>query len=92
MEYDFFRMYSQYLILYAPQSGLNYNNSENKKSVLPQYRKNIYTRELVDFILEQIENGVKTKTQIIEEYRIPKTTLYKWLNKYNNQKKQDLKQ
>ncbi|BAP30991.1 uncharacterized protein CHSO_1954 [Chryseobacterium sp. StRB126] len=87
LEYDFFRLYSQYLILYAPQ-GSNYNKAGDKKSSLPYYRKNIYTKEIVDFILEQLENGIKTKLQIIEEYRIPKSTLYKWINKYNNLKKE----
>lgn len=84
LKYDFFRIYSQHLILYAPQASTHYNNPANKKSSLPSYRKNIYTKEMVDFILEQIENGDKTKSQIIEEYRIPKTTLYKWINKYNH--------
>lgn len=87
LEYDFFRLYSQYLILYAPPARADYIRNENTKSKLPQYRKNIYTRELVDFILEQIEDGNKTKVQIIEEYRIPKSTLYKWQNKYQQAKK-----
>jgi DNA invertase Pin-like site-specific DNA recombinase len=41
---------------------------------------------VVDFILELINTGEKTSVQITEEYRIPKTTLYKWLNKYNIEK------
>lgn len=84
LEYDFFRLYSQHLILYAPQSA-NDKNSENKnKSKLPTFRKNIYTREVIDFILELYNSGEKTKNQIIEEYKIPKTTFYKWLKKYNS--------
>jgi hypothetical protein len=89
LEYDFFRVYSQYLILYAPQANVHYNSVANKQSLLPYYRKNIYTKEVVDFILEQIENGIKTKAQIIEEYKIPKTTLYKWISKYHQFKKQE---
>lgn len=83
LEYDFFRIYSQHLILFAPQSnnGLN-QKAEKKKSQLPQFRKNIYTKEVIDFILELIEAGEKTKSQVIEEYRIPKTTLYKWIKKH----------
>ncbi len=84
LEYDFFRVYNQHLILYAPQGKAIYNRILNeKKSVLPQFKKNIYTREVIDFILEQIDQGEMTKTQVIKEYRIPKTTLYKWLKKYN---------
>ena len=49
--YDFFRIYSQHLILYAPQSATK-QTSENKKSTLPQFRKNIYTKEIINFVLE----------------------------------------
>ncbi len=30
-----------------------------------------------------IEIGDKSTQQIIDEYKIPKTTLYRWLSKYN---------
>ncbi|MDR6461978.1 helix-turn-helix domain-containing protein [Chryseobacterium sediminis] len=86
LEYDFFRLYSQYLILYAPQA---ISNDSEKKTSLPQYRKNIYTKEMVDFILEQIGNGNKTQMQIVQEYRIPRSTLYKWVNKYAQSKKKN---
>ena len=79
LEYDFFRVYSQHLIFYSPPSK---RNLDDKKSSLPQFRKNIYTQEVIDFIIKQIRNGNKTKIQIIDEYGIPKTTLYKWLKKY----------
>lgn len=83
LEYDFFRIYSQHLILYAPQENNSYNNITAKEaSKLPHFRKNIYTKEIISFILEMIENKEKTRFQIIEEYRIPKSTLYKWMNKY----------
>lgn len=81
LEYDFFRLYTQHLILYAP---LVNEKKEGKKTVLPQFRKNIYTKEIINFILEQITTGKMTKMQVMERYRIPKTTLYKWINKYRN--------
>jgi transcriptional regulator with PAS, ATPase and Fis domain len=84
LEYDFFRIYAQHLILFAPESQSQNNSSKPKTSSLPQFRKNIYTKQVVDFILELINTGQKTRLQIIEEYRIPKTTLYKWLKKYNH--------
>ncbi|MFP3591490.1 transposase [Chryseobacterium sp. SIMBA_038] len=80
LEYDFFRPYSQHLILYAPTSSVD--KSEKKK---PTLRKNIYTKEIIDFILNQIKNKQRTKLEIIKEYKIPKTTLYKWLRKYKNE-------
>ncbi|WP_294208130.1 transposase [uncultured Chryseobacterium sp.] len=81
LKYDFFRLYSQHLILYAPQQGINYNKKPATESKLPEFRKNIYTQEVIDFILELIQTGKKTKLEIVEEYRIPKTTLYKWISK-----------
>ncbi len=85
MKYDFFRIYSHHLILYAPQSSIEYNIKESEKNSLPRFRKSLYTKEIIFFILERINNKEKTTTQIIEEYKIPKTTLYKWLNKYKNE-------
>lgn len=84
LEYDFFRIYNQHLILFAPHGNAIHNSTLNeKKSLLPQFKKNIYMREVIDFILEEINQGEMTKMQVIKEYRIPKTTLYKWLEKYN---------
>lgn len=81
LEYDFFRIYSGHLILYSPPTS---SNKEKKPSLIPEFRKNIYTKEIVDFILELIVSDQKTKQQVIDEYNIPKTTLYKWLSKYKN--------
>lgn len=81
LEYDFFRIYSQHLILYAPPSAKE-QDSKTEKSSLPQFRKNIYTKEIIDFILEQIETGEMTKNEVMTRYNIPKTTLYKWISKY----------
>lgn len=84
LEYDFFRLYSQHLILYAPPSSQHISENKDKlKSSLPVFRKNIYTKEIISFIIGQINNKEKTKQQVIEEYKIPKTTLYKWISKYN---------
>jgi transcriptional regulator with PAS, ATPase and Fis domain len=80
LNYDFFRIYSQHLILYSPVSA-NPNKKKNKKSDLPTFRKNIYTQEIINFILENLNSGKKTKTEIIKEYNIPRTTLYKWISK-----------
>lgn len=82
LEYDFFRIYTQHLILFAPPGKIGYNELKQKKTALPQFRKNIYTKEVIDFILEMVQTGKKTKHQVIEEYNIPKTTLYKWIDKY----------
>ena len=83
LQYDFFRMYTQHLILYAPPSANEKRSKkEDKKQTVPQFRKNIYTKEVIDFIIEKIDTEKMTKKQIIERYNIPKTTLYKWISKY----------
>jgi len=82
LEYDFFRIYTQHLILYSPPEKMGYNNDKQKNTKLPHFRKNIYTIEIIDFIMEMIERGEKSKQQIIADYNIPKTTLYKWIKKY----------
>ena len=83
LEYDFFRLYTQHLILYAPPSAVENKSEKNvKKSNLPVFRKNIYTKEIIDFIVDLIQTHKKTIPEVINEYKIPKTTLYKWLKKY----------
>lgn len=81
LEYDFFRIYSQHLTLYAPPKSSD-KGKVTTKSSLPVFRKSLYTKEIISFILELHDSGKKTKKEIIEEYNIPKTTLYKWLAKY----------
>lgn len=80
LKYDFFRLYSQHLILYAPTMADT--STETKKTILPQFRKNIYTKEVINFILKQIQSGEMSKFEVIERYKIPKSTLSKWISKY----------
>lgn len=81
LEYDFFRIYTQHMILYSPPSSANLVIRKKTLASL-NYRKNIYTRQIIDFILEMMDKGIKTEYQIIEDYGIPKSTLYKWIAKY----------
>lgn len=84
LEYDFFRIYSQHLLLYAPPASVNYKKKYAVSSV-PQFRKNVYTTEIINFIVELYENKEMTQKEIIEKYNIPKTTLYKWIKKHNKE-------
>ena len=81
LKYDFFRIYVQHIILFSPSGKSKAGTSEKQK--LPAYRKNIYTKEIISFVLELLNKNLKTKVEIIEEYKIPKTTLYRWIEKYN---------
>ena len=80
LEYDFFRLYSQHLIFYAPPSAVKV--VKNEKTQLPKFRKNIYTKEVIDFIIEQISTKKMTINEVLGKYKIPKTTLYKWISKH----------
>ncbi|MGD1320448.1 transposase [Chryseobacterium sp. 2R14A] len=80
LEYDFFRLYSSHLILYAPPAAAN-KSTTPKSDTTPQFRKNIYTQEIKDFILNRIESGEMTQAEVIKEYSIPKSTLHRWIQK-----------
>lgn len=83
LNYDFFRVYTQHLILYSPAHNSHINSETDKASeVLPSFRKHIYSKEVIDFIINQIESKEMSTNQVIQEYGIPKTTLFKWLKKY----------
>ncbi|RNA63284.1 transposase [Chryseobacterium nematophagum] len=81
LHYDFFRIYSQHLILYSRQATAGSKSSKNSIKSL-EFRKNIYSKGIIDFILELIEEEKKTTKQIIEEYGIPSSTLHTWIKKY----------
>lgn len=82
--YDFFRLYSQHLILFSPKSSTTSirKRSNLSKSGLPQFKKSVYTKEIIDYLLGLIYSKEKTAAQVIKEYNIPKTTLYRWMQKY----------
>jgi len=81
LRYDLFRIYSQHLMLYANIESLTEKVVVNDQ--IPIFKKSIYTKEVILFICELINNKQKTLEQVIKEYNIPKTTLYRWLKKYN---------
>ncbi|UZT97953.1 helix-turn-helix domain-containing protein [Chryseobacterium fluminis] len=80
LEYDFFRLYTQHLLLYS-SFPRNNGQSGTSKSKLPQFRKNMYSNEIVMFILELIQNKEMTIPEITEKYNISRTTIYKWIAK-----------
>ncbi len=87
LEYDLFRIYSHHLILYSPPASMKLADvSKVKKTELPQFRKNVYTIEIISYMLNLIHSKEKTIAEIIEEYNIPKTTIYRWQKKYNKNK------
>ncbi|QBA22908.1 transposase [Chryseobacterium indologenes] len=79
LKFDFFRFYTGHLILYAPQARID-NIFTQKENTLV-FRKSIYTQEVKDFILDKIKTGKMTANDVVKRYKIPKTTLYKWMKK-----------
>jgi len=83
LEYDFFRIYSHHLTLYTSAGNNNPKSVNGKlKSSLPSFKKSLYTPEIIEFIIEIIGSGEKSAAEVIKEYRIPKTTLHRWLRKH----------
>lgn len=82
LSYDFFRLYSYHLSLYSsnPQA---LNTINRNKSKVTQFRKSMYSKEIIMFILEMIEKKEMTTEEVIKKYNIGKTTIYKWKAKYS---------
>ncbi len=81
LEYDFFRIYTQHIILYAPVGKVDTSTSP-KATSLPNYRKNVYTKEIIDFVLDLYTKENKKIQEISDEYNIPKNTIHNWIKKY----------
>lgn len=82
LEYDFFRIYTQHLILYSPQDINKAKRTKKDETTLPVFKKNIYTQEVINYLIELVDNGSKTLKQIQDEYNIPATTVIRWVDKY----------
>ncbi|KAB1229649.1 transposase [Chryseobacterium viscerum] len=74
LKYNFFWIYVQDPILFPLHTTMN---SKSKNADSPVFRKNIYSKEIIECILEVLDKKQKIKSQIIEEYRIPRAILYK---------------
>ncbi len=82
LEYDFFRIYTQHIILYAPVGKTEPKTTTTESNVLPNYRKNVYTKEIIDYVLDLYTNEKKRIQEISDEYNIPKNTIHNWVKKY----------
>ena len=78
LEYDFFRIYSQHLLLYCEKGKKQYENIDTS---LPFFRKRIYMEESIALILKEINEGKNTKKEIIDKYSLSKSTVYRWIRK-----------
>ena len=61
---------------------LSLNKTGNVEIEGIQIRKNVYTKELIEFLVNKVRNNQMNSSQVITQYGIPKTIFYKWLKKY----------
>ena len=83
LDYNFFMFYHTHLQLYKPSAAKAKLNNEvpNQKKGDYNFRKNLYSPEVINWILEQFNNQTLTIKDIIERYNIPKTTIYRWIKR-----------
>ncbi|MFV0178598.1 transposase [Empedobacter falsenii] len=82
LEYDFFRIYSQHIILFSPLPKNSSKTTSSTSSVLPSFRKSVYTKEIIDFVWDLYTTENKKIQEISNEYNIPKNTIHNWIKKY----------
>lgn len=86
LKYDFFRLYSSHLMLHHGISNTISKKTDNVEIEGIHIRKNVYTKELIQFVVNKVRNKKMSTRQVINEYGIPKTTFYKWLQKFPKEK------
>lgn len=82
LRYDFFRLYSSHLMFHHGISNSPSKKLDTIEIEGVQIQKNAYTKELVQFLVNKVRNYEMNSSQVINQYGIPKTTFYKWLQKY----------
>jgi transposase-like protein len=70
-----------HLSLYHAIAVTNGERKVNK--TVGEFRKNVYSKEIRDFVIAQIKTGIITKHEAIAKYNLPKTTVYNWMRKYS---------
>ena len=85
LDYNFFMFYHTHLQLYKPSASTaklttKEQSKNNKKYV---FRKNYYCPEVIDWILDKLKNKELSVKDIIDNYHIPRTTIYRWRKKAN---------
>lgn len=81
LKYNLFLYYQNHLILYAPSGASIGRNNSGSGSHSQVFRKNIYTQEIKDYMVNLVLRKEKSPMEVSEKYHIPKNTLYRWLKK-----------
>ena len=80
LKHNLFLYYQNHLILYAP-SGASISRKVVATGDSQVFRKNIYTQEIKDYMVNLVLRKEKSPMEVSEKYHIPKNTLYRWLKK-----------
>jgi hypothetical protein len=82
LRYDFFRLYSSHLMLHHGISNALTKKTKDANIQGIHIRKNVYTKDIINFLVHKVGSNEMTPMEVINQYAIPKTTFYKWLQKY----------
>ena len=86
LDYNFFMFYHSHLQLYKPSAAIaKLSSIEKQQPEIRNYifKKNLYMPEIIDWIIEKFNSNELTIKEIIEDYNIPRTTIYRWIKKAN---------
>lgn len=82
LEYNFFMFYHSHLQLYSPSGSLTkLTTKEEQNTEQFSFKKNLYSPEIIAYILDKWNSNELSAKEIIERYHIPRTTLYRWKKK-----------
>ncbi len=81
LDYNLFLYYHSHLQLYTPSASTAKIKTQSSENTDPLFRKNLYTKEVKDYILELIKMGKMTSSEVMKKYSIPKATLFTWMRK-----------
>lgn len=84
LEYNFFMFYHSHLQLYNPKASvtkLNVKHSVTKNRSDYIFRKNLYSPDVIDWLLNKLARRELTVKEVMDRYYIPRTTIYRWKKK-----------
>jgi len=92
LDYNFFMFYNSHLQLFNPSAAtaklkVEEVEGDDKKYI---FRKNLYSPEIIDWILGQLRSGELDIKSIMQKYQIPRTTIYRWSKRDNVIKKEEI--
>ncbi len=86
LKLNLFLYYHNHILLYTSIGAkIGYDRKKEVSITNPPFRKNIYTQEIKEHMVNLILKKGKTAIELSQHYKIPVNTLYKWLKKWNTQ-------